>query len=236
MHSPARRSFFLVTVLVLLLGFRNPQAYRPDEAAVADAEEWCAQHGPLLDSACKKFDLKKEELLAVVFPEMTRYAETRDKAETSALELLYKNFGAAYANFSIGRFQMKPAFIEQLEQTVNAQAEPANFQKLIAYGALKRPEEIRGERVRRLGEARWQIVYLCCWYKLMERQHKEKWSSAADKVSFFAAAYNCGSMNDEAKIRRWERTAWFPYGASNKNANCCYAALAKERYLQSTPK
>lgn len=237
MRSPLRHNVWLCGLLLLLVAaaFRPSPEYRPDLAAVADADDWCAQQVSLTDSVSKKFNLDKEEFLAVAFPEMTRYTEMSDKAETSALELLYTNLGAAYANFSIGRFQMKPQFIERLESEAGKRKALAAFGAVAGYGSLKEPAAIRAERIKRLKNPRWQVLYLACWYRCMEDIHAQKsWPSKADKVSYFAAAYNCGNWDDDAVIRKWESTSWFPYGASNKSGNCCYAALSKERYLERT--
>src|SRR5659263_87768 len=48
--------------------------------------------------------------IAVIFPELVRYSALRDKMEITVLKALYINIGDEYANFSIGRFQMKPSF------------------------------------------------------------------------------------------------------------------------------
>ena len=60
---------------------------------------------------CKKYDSDKNLLAAVIFPELVRYSSFRDLLETGVLEALYIEKGSDVANFSIGKFQMKPSFI-----------------------------------------------------------------------------------------------------------------------------
>lgn len=59
------------------------------------------------------------EALAIVSPELIRWTAFKDFFETTALELLYVKKGKTYADFSIGHFQIKPSFVEQLEAYVS---------------------------------------------------------------------------------------------------------------------
>ena len=71
--------------------------------------------------------ISTEEAMAVVFPELIRYSLVMDLLETSAVELGYVKYGAGFTDFSIGQFQMKPSFIEHLEQYVCAHKELSDF-------------------------------------------------------------------------------------------------------------
>ncbi|HMR44504.1 MAG TPA: hypothetical protein PKC40_11755, partial [Saprospiraceae bacterium] len=73
-------------------------------------EEICA--------TANRFKQNPREVMAVVFPEMIRYNLVKDFFETSALELIYANLGSREVDFSIGIFQMKPSFIEKLEDII----------------------------------------------------------------------------------------------------------------------
>lgn len=55
-----------------------------------------------------------QRLQAIVFPEIMRYNGLKDGIETESLRTLYVQFGEDYADFSIGLFQMKPCFAQQL--------------------------------------------------------------------------------------------------------------------------
>ena len=52
---------------------------------------------------------------SVVWPEMERYARLQDLAETAAVYGTYITTGGG-PDYSIGLFQMKPSFIEDLEK------------------------------------------------------------------------------------------------------------------------
>ncbi len=56
--------------------------------------------------------------ISIVLPELIRWNALQDIMETTALELLYVEKGKDGADFSIGYFQMKPSFIENLENYV----------------------------------------------------------------------------------------------------------------------
>ena len=63
--------------------------------------------------------VKMQEKTAIFFPELIRYSFIRDLLETTALEYLYIENGKNYADFSIGRMQMKPSFIEIFSSMVS---------------------------------------------------------------------------------------------------------------------
>ena len=53
---------------------------------------------------------------AVIFPELVRFNFWQDMAEVSAVEGSYVPKGLDACDYSIGRFQMKPSFVEDLEK------------------------------------------------------------------------------------------------------------------------
>ena len=61
--------------------------------------------------ALEKYHISYPVAIAVVFPELVRYSALRDKMVITLLKTLYINLGSDYANFSIGRFQMKPSLL-----------------------------------------------------------------------------------------------------------------------------
>ena len=63
-----------------------------------------------------EFGLRAELAEAVVFPELVLYSALQDCIETTAVKGLYLQGGTRGADFSIGRFQMKPSFAEALER------------------------------------------------------------------------------------------------------------------------
>ena len=57
---------------------------------------------------------------SVVWPEMERYTRLQDLAETAAVYGTYITTGGG-PDYSIGLFQMKPSFIENLEKQYDGQ-------------------------------------------------------------------------------------------------------------------
>ncbi|MBZ5858287.1 hypothetical protein [Flavihumibacter profundi] len=132
----------------------------------------------------------KRLAMAVIFPELLRYSRLRDKIELFALQVLYIQFGKDYADFSIGPFQMKPSFAEQLDVNFSQQ-QPVE------------PETIanRKERVDLLNSAEGQFTYLRRFLQWMDKTYAKKhWNTAGEKIKFYASAYNCGFNKPESYI------------------------------------
>ena len=81
------------------------------ESFISENESWMKQ-------LSEKYDVPYPLAIAVVFPELIRYSALRDKMEITLLKALYINLGEDYADFSIGKFQMKPSFAESIHWKV----------------------------------------------------------------------------------------------------------------------
>lgn len=112
------------------------------------------------------------EALAIVSPELIRWSAFKDFFETTALELLYVKKGKTYADFSIGHFQMKPSFVEQLEAYV-FQHESLNTFKYIVI-SNKSEVEIRKERIKRLQQFAWQLRYAHVFWSVVTDKFKHR--------------------------------------------------------------
>jgi hypothetical protein len=141
--------------------------------------------------------------------------------------MLYVKGGNMYANFSIGRFQMKPAFAESIEDFLIKNK--MKGVKLFQY-ETKNEKEIRQERVKRLSELLWQIQYLKAFYLIINHRFpNKKFSSDVEKVKFYAAAYNLGFLQTEQKIEDWQKGRFFPYGkAQPSKKQYIYAEIAAD--------
>ncbi len=106
-------------------------------------------------------------VLAIVFPELIRYAQLRDRIEMLALSTLYVQYGDKYADFSVGRFQMKPSFARQIEEDC-----PEVFRKRLGI-AGQDPVSDRRERLDRLRKPESQLCYLLCFCEIMDQRFKE---------------------------------------------------------------
>ncbi|KOY84871.1 hypothetical protein AD998_00755 [bacterium 336/3] len=160
--------------------------------------------------------------IAIIFPEILRYNTLSNEAELQLLKSLYIRFGKKYADFSIGYFQMKPSFIETLEN-------------ILGKSVMDTPEN-REKRLLKMMDVEGQILYLKDYWKIMHSKypdiHKE---NNASQVRFLASAYNYGFLASETKILNWSKEKAFPSG-KNSSVRFSYADIAEDFYLKEIPK
>lgn len=158
--------------------------------------------------------------LAIIAPELLRYNQVRDLAETAALEWAYIRGGSQVADFSIGRFQMKPSFIEAMERS--AHCLPASSAKFFRYGPLSHAA-IRRERLDRLKNFDWQLRYAFLYLELARVYF-------GDDLRLIATAYNYGFDRPEREIRNWSEVRAFPFGRKYQGEQFAYWEVSS-RYL-----
>ena len=157
-------------------------------------EEWKQEFG--------LFDVDARLAEAVVFPELIRYSMWKDEIERFAINGLYISKGKEGADFSVGRFQMKPSFAEEVEKSWNASplAKEYGFSFNLADN-----NEARRSRVRRLDTMQGQCRYLAIFVRLLQLRHPRLLQlSQKEQVRFLATAYNrsfSASWND---IMKWQ--------------------------------
>ena len=184
-----------------------------------DAIEYCIQNRDLINSSLLNCSLPTDMVMAVAFPEMLRYSLWRDLFETKALELLYVSKGKDVADFSIGWLQMKPSFAEQVELKVaNNIALSKKYSLLFINTKTSYTAElIRKERVKRLQDFKWQLLYLSAFvdvnYKILTVNHIPN----NQMIAYLAAAYNHGMDNDLQSLINFKNTKTFPYGYGRDN-------------------
>lgn len=126
-------------------------------AEAAEALAYAAQSPVLQDHTS---ELPAHLLTPVVLPEVARYNGFSNFFETAVLEAFYVEDGSGVVDFSIGPFQMKPSFAEQVEQRVAAQPLlRQRFPKLASYAGKDGTAERRA-RVDRLSSTQGQLPYL----------------------------------------------------------------------------
>lgn len=176
------------------------------------------------------------QIIAIIFPELLRYSPTQDLIETQAMKLLYENYGYEDAvDFSIGYLQMKPSFIENLENYILQNAKFEKFQKLCTYQSSEL-KVIRKERLSRLEDFNWQFYYLHCFYHILQDKFPHfKDLNTHQKVLFSSTAYNRGFHCTEQEIKRWEKIENFPMGRSFFKQNTkqyIYGQVALDYFLR----
>ncbi|MDD8016704.1 MAG: hypothetical protein PHX45_13570, partial [Acidobacteriota bacterium] len=133
-----------------------------------------------------------------------RFRALEDEIAVRTLKVLYVQYGRKYADFSIGYFQMKPSFAEQVERDFDRLFSAE--EKAGAGGTLIKGGDnagARAERVRRLDDPAGQVRYLRLFMLVMDRMHgSAAFRNDHDRLRFYAAAYNSGYARSEEEIRR----------------------------------
>ena len=136
-------TLLLLATLPVQLSFA--QGSYPAEAA-APVQEIIAHFEPQTIDDCAA--------LAIGAPELMRYSMVSDFIETEILELSYVDHGLDYADFSIGKFQMKPSFVERLEAEIcNRPLLHIKYQGLVNYPDTN-VRSMRAERLQRIKSIR----------------------------------------------------------------------------------
>lgn len=160
-----------------------------------DAVEYLEKNPWIWDTLVKA-NISPELAFSVVFPSLTRYSAIKDIMETSAMRTLYVQSGRKYSKYTVGRFLMKPSFAELVERNV------IKYKIWDFKFKTQNNAKARSERARRLDSPDWQVQYLILFIKVMDRRFSHiKWKTPADKVRFYATAYNVGFNKNERTIK-----------------------------------
>lgn len=163
-----------------------------------------------------KTSFNPDFLFAIVAPEITQFSHLSDKLETYSLKLFYVQGGKEYSNFSIGHFQMKPSFIEQMEESLkNDDNLIQKFEKCLIDNPDSR--EARVERINRLMQLEWQIEYLALFCELLNKKFPlEKDLPEESLLKIYATAYNAGFNKSQNDIEKISQKAQFPHFSTIK--------------------
>ncbi len=181
----------------------------------------------------RSVNVEPTECEAIIFPEQLRFSRLQDGMEQAALHGLYVGGGKERANFSIGIFQMKPSFVEQVEE---AWMKSPLRHKYGLYFDLKDHREQRRRRLERMQDEQWQCIYLALFVRLMdERLPQLIGMSKNERVRLLATAYNM-SFNaslSELQAAKHRKTFHLDLFASKGTEYYEYAGIAVEWYHQS---
>ncbi|MDX2047311.1 MAG: hypothetical protein SFU87_11025 [Chitinophagaceae bacterium] len=174
---------------------------------------------------------KKESafLQAIVYPEVMRYNELKDGIEAESLRTLYVQFGEEYANFSIGLFQMKPGFAQQTEELAEKYlGNEMNAQLGLGYSIAKKTgEALRRERVNRMLDKEWQLVYLTAFVLICDELYKhKKFNTPTKKLQWYATVYNSGYNRTDEWISKKIQEENFYLQKNMPGKKFRYAAIA----------
>ncbi len=189
------RRFIVVFILICLKGEASSQ--QSDYKIVFSthwekAEDFVSENEAWMKDVCKKNNIPFPFAIALVFPELVRYSALRDKIEISLLKTLYANLGEEYADFSIGPFQMKPTFAEQVQEKVSL-IKDRRIRNLFRNRSSFRDARLyRMSIIEDLEVPARQADYLVAFIKICEFSYPDNWKDETEKLRFFATVYNCG--------------------------------------------
>ncbi|MCQ2137807.1 MAG: hypothetical protein MJY60_03795 [Bacteroidales bacterium] len=128
------------------------------------ANVYCAEHRSEWQEIWQSFDVPCDIAESVIFPELIRYSLFQDRMETGSVKSVYVSRGSAGCDFSIGRFQMKPSFVEELEKRWMRSDLPRKYD---LYFDTKDSQMARRVRISRMEKEEWQCIYLAVFLKLL---------------------------------------------------------------------
>jgi hypothetical protein len=164
---------------------------------------------------------------AIVFPEVMRYNSIKDGIEAESLRTLYVQFGEEYANFSIGIFQMKPTFAVQVETKAKQLLPDTMYKEFELDYDTYDEETIREQRVDRLQDDDWQMVYLTAFICICNKICATKnFINDTEKLQWYATVYNAGFDKTDAYIKRKITEANFYINQKMPDKKFVYAAIA----------
>jgi hypothetical protein len=186
------------------------------------------QYADYFKEVATRFRLDPRFVVGAAFPEVTRASWT-DKAETFLNEQLYVRMGKEYSDYSIGIFQTKPSWAEDIELTLlKYPVLEAKYREL--KNKLGNAELEREVRVGRLGNPRVQFIYLCAFVSIMDEMYKDVcWENTEEKLAFYASAYNVGFLKERPKIEAVEKTTQFPWNSGTQRYSFCALEFYKSK-------
>jgi hypothetical protein len=201
-----------ILLLLVLFMLGSTTAFSIDYRKVfgsdwTDAERFVSEHHEELKQEFDLFNVDARLAEAIVFPELIRYSMWQDEIERAAVNGLYISKGREGADFSIGRFQMKPSFAEEVEKAWNASSLSKEY--VFSFN-LADNNEARRSRVRRLSDMQGQCRYLAIFIRLQQERHPRLLQlTQTEQVRFLATAYNRSFSASWDEIFKMQRQRHF---------------------------
>lgn len=200
-----------------------------------EAESYINSNKWIQDSLAR-YGVNPDLAISVIIPELIRYSAIKDLVETHSLEVLYTQYGSKYADFSIGRFQMKPSFVRRLENDWNLLPNNLPLKCIIKPFDPSDNPEVRKQRIIRLKDEKWQAKYLAMFFTLVYAKYKMGLNSPEQELSFIASAYNTGYWYDSATIERMRKQNYFYTGLIKGNEVYNYSEISEYYYKKNCRK
>jgi hypothetical protein len=194
------------------------------------ANTFYKEHKSEFEKLARSVGTNAEFLYAIVAPEITQFSYLENALESHSLKVFYVQGGKEYSNFSIGYFQMKPSFVEELEMGIKHSIQ---LKKSFDFCLFDYPNErsSRVTRLKRLETLEWQMIYLQVFYELVEEKFRnKKFKNVYEKLSYFSAAFNSGFNKSIEDLKLMQKKRMFPHFSENKfnysDLSCGFYRLA----------
>ena len=194
----------------------------------------------------RSFDVDPLLAEAVVWPEVERYSRLQDALETAANYGTYITTGGG-PDFSIGLFQMKPSFVEEMEKAWMRSGLARQYELWFDTADNATARRIR---ISRLQKEEWQVIYVGVFLRLLyasygsfnkkgERtQEGIETLPVKEQVRLAATAYNRGVVwaapgygnLDRLREHASEKHFHYAFIPSARTKRYCYATLACKHY------
>ena len=204
-------------LLISLIFFQNQEEFKKDYRkefgnSYIWARNWLILHDTAFTKQSKLFEIPEKSLKAIVFPELIRYNNVYNAIEIESLKYLYVKEGQAYADFSVGYFQMKPSFAQMVENDLANLKDKKFIKTSELKGLNKLPENLvkRKERINRITNIYMQLQYLVAFYKICEEKFaNEKFTTDNEKVKYFSTCYNSGYNHSYKQLHHFQELKYF---------------------------
>lgn len=199
----------------MLTGLNAFSQYQPSDYAEIFGNDWnralvfLEENNGWIVPALAIFNIPYHEAVAVVFPELVRYSALLDKMETTMLKTLYRNLGDDYANFSIGVFQVKPSFAEEIHERVFAGSDRELKSLFRKRSSFPNKRLYRASIISDLENPETELNYIIAFYLLCERRFGSEWPDTGSKIRFLATAYNTGNLKNRREIEEMTGKRFF---------------------------
>lgn len=199
-----------------------------------EAKLFMSTHADLFIEYSNAYQTDLDIIMPILFPEAIRYSIVSDYLQTKSLELVYVNTGEV--DFSIGYFQMKPSFVNDLEEVIKKHpVQLAKYDSLKINGK-KDITEIRKTRIDRLKQIEYQVAYANCLYDVMKIMYPEVFSEdKAFQIKFISTAFNHGFLTGQEEILAYTSKAFFPLNGRNNTQKYVYNDISLYFYINDLP-
>jgi hypothetical protein len=222
------KPILLFVITSLLFTGNNYQKIFGDD--YTDGLNYFTKNKLTIENQFVKYHVDKKVLIPILFPERVRFSMMRDILETSAVEVVYIEYGSDFVDFSIGDFQLKPSFASKIEMAVNDNAGLRKKYAVLVKYKKTDIKEIREERVERLKSLEFQLIYISAFYDIVIQKFNLSEKTQIEKIAFFATAYNYGFLSNMAEIEAHMDDKYFPYGSKYKGKQYAYSDVSVDFY------